>query len=157
MEAIQSYVLSVTSAAILCTIAQRLMGGKGSAAAIIRILCGAIMATVILKPIGNLALPDLSRYWTDLEYDISAAVAAGTEHTHQELHNRISQNTVAYIQKQAAALGMSVDVNVELDNSPIPVPVRIELSGSISPIAQKTLSELIETDIGIREEDQIWK
>ena len=157
MEDTDAYVLAVTSAAVLCAIVTRLMGEKGTTAAILRMVCGIIMASAILTPLGSLALPNLSGYFNDLEQQVSAAVAAGADHTKEELSRRILQKTHAYIQDKASELGVTVEVFVELDDGSIPAPARVEISGAVSPAGKMTLSNLIEKDLGIRKEDQIWK
>lgn len=157
MESFRTYILSVTAAAVLCTLAIGLSGQKGTTAAIIRLICGIIMASVIIRPLGQLVLPDLAESYRDLESQVAAAVASGTERSRQELEEGIVQKICSYIQDKAAALGVDIHVYVELDDRAIPVPVRIELEGNISPSAKTTLAQIIESEIGIRKEDQFWK
>lgn len=44
MESIRQYLLSITAAAVICSLITGIMGKKGTYAAIVRMLCGLFMA-----------------------------------------------------------------------------------------------------------------
>lgn len=157
MEWLQTYIMSVIAAAVLCAVSLGLAGRSGAGASVLRLVCGVIMAAVILKPLGTVPLPDLSVYFEDLEAQAQAAVSLGTEKTYEELSASIRQQTRTYIQNKAIELGAELEITVELDDGQVPVPVSVTLSGTISPTAKAALSELLCDELGIGKEDQIWK
>lgn len=155
MESIRAYVLSVTATAALCSLATRIVGQKGTSAGVIRMICGMIMACAVIRPLGTITIPRLSEYWDDLDRQVWAVVASGEEQTDDLIRGRITEATVTYVQDKASTLGASLSIQVVLDDHH--VPVQIELTGEISPSAKLELGQIIQNDIGIRKEDQIWK
>ena len=156
MEQLRSYILSVIAAAILCALSLRITGKQGSAAAVMRFVCGMVMAAVVVQPIGASVIPDLRGYFTDLEAQVSQTVALGTENSKQMLAQRIQSEIQTYIQDKASLLGAALDVTVEVDNGELPVPVGVVLRGAVSPSAKSVLSQLIEEELGIGKENQTW-
>ncbi len=154
MGALKEYLLSVTAAAVACTLVQRMLLGKGSAEAMIKILTGILMALTVLGPITQIRLPDLS----ELPFSVQAqaAVLDGEETARAALSEGISTRVEAYILEKAAALGLQLTVDVELSRDPIPVPVRVYLQGNVSPYARQKLQTMIREDLGIDKENQIW-
>lgn len=157
MDGLGTYILSITAAAVLCTLSIEFAGKTGTLSAILRLVCGIIMASVVIRPLGDLWVPDLSEYFEDLDAQVTAAVMAGTNQTREELARCISEECCTYIQDKAKELGASLSVYVELDDSTVPVPIRIILEGEVSPSARSRLEIIIAEDIGIGKEDQIWK
>lgn len=156
MEDLQAYVLSVTAGAVLCTLAVMIVGEKGTSAAIVRLICGIIMASIVIKPLGNLVSVNLSGYYGDLEAQAAAAVSAGTETAYRLTSERIKEQTCSYILDKAESLGLSLEVDVTLDRGTIPVPIQVSISGHASPSARSALTQIISQDLGIGKEDQIW-
>ena len=68
--------------------------------------------------------------------------------------NIIKSRVQAYILDKADSFGTSLEVEVILDQDHIPVSV--ELQGNISPYARAQLTEIIEEDLGIPKEHQLW-
>lgn len=157
MEGLGAYVLSVAAGAVLCSIAVSLVGQKGTAAAIVRLVCGIIMASIVIRPLGEIIVTDLPNYYDELDAEVSAAVEAGTEQAIVMLSQSISEQTRAYILDKAAQLDLELEVEVFLSDDNIPVPVRVYLTGSASLAARSQLEQVIARDLGIGKEDQIWK
>lgn len=157
MDIMGTYVLSVIATAVLCTLAMQIVGQKGTVASIIRMICGLIMVSAVIRPLGKTLIPNITGYFDELDIQTSAAVYAGTEYAQQALIQRITQQTCSYIQDRAKELGVELIVRIEVDDSALPIPVRAELSGNVSPAAKAKLEQIIEEDLGIGKEDQIWK
>jgi hypothetical protein len=69
---------------------------------------------------------------------------------------RIIQQTQAYILDKARSLDAELTVEVFLGDGTIPVPIGVRLEGNISPYARKLLSQMLQDDLGIPAEEQIW-
>lgn len=156
MQTIAEYLLSVTGAAIVSAVVLRLLEGKGSAAAIGRILAGLFVALTVIGPITQVRLSDLADLIPDVTMDAQAAVADGEATAKKALCERISGRLEAYILDKAAQLGVTLTVDVELSEDTIPVPMRVRLHGAVSPYAKSRLQNMIRDDLGIDKEKQIW-
>ena len=156
MDSIRQYLLTVLAAALVCGITVSLVGKKGSLAGIIKLLCGIFMAVAVLRPLADLR-PEL---FTDFspEFHIQAEQSAleGENSAREAISEIITGQTQAYILDKAKTMGASLSVEVVLDEGMPPVPCGVYLRGSISPYNKKRLSELIENDLGISLEAQIW-
>jgi hypothetical protein len=68
----------------------------------------------------------------------------------------IKHRTAAYILQRAQELHVHLDIEVVLSADDIPVPEKVFLSGTVAPFAKKQLQQIIEQDLGIAKECQIW-
>lgn len=156
MAAICEYLLSVTGAAMVSAVVLRLLEGKGSAAALGKMLTGIFLALTVIGPITQVRLSDVAQLLPDISVDAQAAVAEGEAAAKNALAESISTQLEAYILDKAAQLGVTLTVEVELSEDAIPVPVRIRLQGNISPYAKTRLQSIIRDDLGLDKEKQIW-
>lgn len=155
MKTVGAYLLSVCTVAVLCGLARRFSGGKGTAAAV-QLLTGAILTLTVLKPLGN-----LEGKWLDkIEFDFSSAaetaVSRGQAQAQNTLAQLIKEETSAYILQRAKELNVTVTVSVEVSNDALPVPTKVRMNGNVSPYARQRLQSLICSELGIAKEDQIW-
>lgn len=156
MDGLRQYILSVTGAAILCSIVQRLLGSKGTAASIGKMLTGLFLAFTVISPFTRLDLAELADITTGLEADAADAVAAGEAYTRKALAQSIIAQTQTYILDKAKSLHIDVAVEVTVSEDAIPVPTQVRLKGNVSPYAKQRLQTIIADDLGIPKEDQIW-
>jgi len=148
---LREYLLSVFAAAILCCMAMSITGKKGLVGSVVQIITALIMTAVLIKPLRNLQLPNLSQFsWQSIGQE---AADAGAESAQREILEAIEEKTVLCIQNKASQYGASLDVRVELDQM---FPKRVVLVGAISPYAKNTLSRWLNEDLGIAPEDQEW-
>ncbi len=156
MERIRAYLLSVTAAALICGMVLRLLSQKGTASSIGKMVCGIFLALVIIGPVAKLSMGELLDFSNQFELDASEAVADGAEITKNTLSEIIKSRTEAYILDKAGQYGAELSVRVELSGDSIPVPVSVRLSGAVSPYAKGRLQEMLQEDLGIAKEKQIW-
>lgn len=153
MAGIKNYLLTVTAAAILCSILVRVAGKKGTAPAIIRLLSGLFMTATVLSPLITLELDRFADYTGGLSQQASQIAQEGTQMARQEMETIIISQTESYIQEKASALGVTLEVQVILNNQ---IPDRVMLSGAISPGAKVHLTAWITNNLGIPPEAQEW-
>ncbi len=156
MEGIRAYLLSVTTAALICGIAMRLLSQKGTASNIGKMVCGIFLALAVISPFAKLQLGQLDDLTNQFELEASQAVADGTEQTKNTLQEIIKTRTEAYILDKASLYGAQLSVQVELTQDSIPVPVSVRISGAVSPYAKMQLQTILQKDLGIAKEKQIW-
>lgn len=156
MDTLRQYILSVTAAAILCGVLRDLIPEKGAAGQLLKLISGIFLAFVAISPVKELEIPNLQAYmdvfsaqgevFSDQGKDLSADAIAGI----------IKDRSEAYILDKAGVLAAEISVEVELTDDPIPAPAAVRFYGSVSPYARAALETMIETELGIPKEDQIW-
>ena len=156
IDGVRGYLLSVLAAALICAIATRLMGEKGTLATLTRLIAGLFRAFVFIRPVAGLDLSGLTDWSVRFDAEAEEAVAAGQSQTRKALAQLIKEQTQAYILDKAQALEAVLEVEVTLSDDDIPVPVKVRLSGKASPYAKGRLQSIITEDLGIEKENQIW-
>lgn len=154
MEALREYVLSVVSAAILCGMVCSISGTKGSTGAVLKLVSGLILTFAVIRPIAQVRLEELTLFTADLALEAEAASAMGEEIYKEYVSEIIKEETEAYILDKAQSLNAALTVDVRLDAQNIPEEVTV--SGQFSPYAKQKLQSIIETELGIPKERQIW-
>lgn len=150
------YLLSVVGAALLCGIVTNLLGEKGAMGAAVKLLAGIYMTLTIIAPWGDLRLDELSQLKDHITADGERITLSGQNAARDAMAESIIANTRTYILDKAETFGAELTVEVMLDDSTIPVPCGVRIRGSISPYNREKLSSIIQRDLGIPTEAQIW-
>lgn len=153
MDAFRSWLLGVVFTAFAAGLAAELVP-KGRERALVKMVCGALTALAMLRPLGMIC-------W---EQD-SVSVGNFTRQTRQQTeHYRLEQEkafsaiiaerTESYIWDKATELGLecTVRVIVSAGESAVPLPEMVELEAVYDPV----LAVWIEEVVGIPAEKQIW-
>jgi len=156
MQQIGHYLLQLTAAAFLCSIAMSFFGKKSTFGAVIHLLAGVFLTLSILSPWVRLRLDELDDLTSGISASADAVGKAGQNAAREAMAESIRRNTCAYILDKAGSLDAQLTVEVYLDDSDIPIPYRVQISGNVSPYAKRVLSSLIAQDLGIGVEEQIW-
>ena len=152
MASVRTYLLSVTAAAVICSVVSKLVT-KGAPSAVIRMLCGGFMALVVLSPLVSVRLEDLNFYLTDVRAEGQAITDEGKMAAEDAISQRIRDQLGTYILDKAGTMGAVLDVEVELDGF---MPCSVELRGPVSPYAKAVLESYISDQLGIGKEAQHW-
>lgn len=156
VEGIGSYLLSVFTAALVCGIATRLMDGKGTQGAVVRMIAGIFLTFTVIRPMADITVEGIGDLTDDFAIDASAAALEGERITKNALASGIKSRCEAYILDKAHGLNANLTVEVSLTDDDIPIPCAVRLSGKISPYAKTQLQAVIENDLGIEKENQLW-
>lgn len=154
MEGIREYILSVVCAAIVCAVLTALSGEKGSAAFIRKLVCGVFLCLTVISPVGKVRLEDLLEPITGIRQDALAVSSMGQTLYQESLAQVIREQTEAYILDKAQGLGLTLSVSVQPDESGR--PYRASLVGNAGADDRKTLSDILEKELGIPKERQQW-
>ena len=157
MTAMSKYIFSVTAAAILVAVLRPLLDGKGAGGTIGKMVGGIFLLFTILQPLAQFRINAWDDLTTRFEADAAHAVSQGQTAAKKELAKSISAGVEAYILDKATQYDAALAVQVTLSEDAIPIPVAVTIYGSISPYGKKQLQKVIENDLGIAKEDQIWK
>ena len=152
MESVRTYLLSVTAAAMISAVVSKLVT-KGTAAGVIRMLCGGFMALVVLSPLVSVRLEDLDFYWTDVQAAGETFTDEGKRAAEEAISQRIRDQLATYILDKAGTMGAVLDVEVELDGF---MPCSVVLRGPVSPYTKAVLESYISDQLGIGKEAQHW-
>ena len=156
MEDLGRYILSIALAAIAIGIFRSILDPKGATTNLISFAGGVFLIFTVIHPIKNLDIPDFSSIFADVTFEGEAASRAGEEMAISAMGDIIIRDTETYILDKAESLGLDVEVTVAVSSDAIPVPVSVrgEYSGSRTHIEK--LSEIIEQDLAIPKEQQLW-
>lgn len=154
MGQLREYVISLAAAAIIVGIVTGLTGKKDTAGTLLRLVAGLFLAFTVVRPVVELEIGDLGTYVTSFSREGQLAVSAGEDLAADAVRAYIKSHTESYILDKAEGYGASLSADVTLGADDLPVSVR--LAGRISPYGKLRLQELLETELGIGREDQIW-
>ena len=147
------YAATVTAGAVLCSVLLSITR-TGTHHTLLRFLCGLCFAVILLRPLADREWewePDALRNAADYGRQLSAA---GTELSEQALSRDISRRLEEYILEKAASLGAELTVTVTLGKDHLPETV--SLVGSCAPGTKAELASVMERDLGISKENQLW-
>ena len=155
MAALGEYIFSVSAAALMGGIVTGILKESGAVKAM-KLICNLVLMVTVLQPVvkwnfqsvGDIPLPEFPDSW--------AAVSQGETSSHNALAAIIKQEAEAYILDKAALLGAAITVEVILSTDDPPVPFSVEITGRVSPYVKLQLEELIQEDLNIAKENQLW-
>ena len=156
MENIRQYLLSIISVAVLSSVLLRLLGDNKSSCKIVKMMSGILMVLTIVSPWANISIQEYIGYFDSVRRDSATFAEEGEDRVYRQLRHSIKEKTEAYILDKATLLGADIHVSVTCDTSDVPIPISVELSGNASPYARSRLQQILQSDIGIPEDKQIW-
>lgn len=156
MEGLREYVLSVTTAAVICGVVTGLFSKTGGSQGLIKLLCGGFLALVVIRPVVDLRLPNPGDISFPQFQEASRAAEDGAVLARESYRTVIKQQTEAYILDKADSLGLEVTVDVTVGGDEMPVPVGVRIQGRVSPYGKSQLQRILTGELGIAKENQEW-
>lgn len=153
MKGINTYMEALSAAALICAAVMCFAGSKGSFQALLKLLAGVFLVTVMIQPVLELKLDPISGFAGLLEADYEEAVRAGEEIASIELERGIAERTAAYILEEADRFDCELTVEITLSDH---VPSSVTLEGAVSPYAKTYLSRWITENLNVPAEAQRW-
>ena len=155
MESLRSYILSLVCAASFCGILSGIAGEKGTAAGLRKLIFGIFLCFSVITPLKSLHFEDLLEPIADIREDALATAAMGKTLYQESLSEVITSQAETYILDKAQSLGLTVTVSIQPDDSG--KPYRATITGIIPEDHMRALSDILEGDLGIPKERQIWR
>lgn len=157
MGALRSWLLAVIAAALLCAVADALMP-PGAVKRVGRLVCGLVLIGAVLSPLAALDLEGSQRWLEGYLVSVRTREAELEETVSDQIKVIIEQKLSAYIVDKAAQLGLTCRARVECAASEdgLYLPVRTEVVGSMTADVQGKLIRVIESDLGVPAESQIY-
>ena len=156
MESISAYVLSIIAAAMVVSLVTALTDDKSATGKLMKMVGGVFLAMTLVQGFRHL---DMDRFFDNLEWyriESESAAAFGENVSSESIRIIIKSKTESYILDKARLYRANLTVEVTLSDDRIPVPVSVRLRGNVSPFAKYQLQQLIENDLAISKEDQLW-
>ena len=115
-----------------------------------------MMISLVIAPIRKLDVDFLWDLTHEIYLDAENITAQAEADTLQQIQTGIIQRTRTYILDEAKSLGADIQVvALKLEEDGF-YPVQVELKGDISSYHRNVLSDLLQEDLGIAKEGQIW-
>lgn len=156
MDSLSEYILSITAAALLCAIAQHIVGKNTLIGGMIKTICGVFLTVTVLSPIVKIKLDDLESYYQDFQIAADEISSSGITLANNTMEDIIKDKTEAYILDEAMKIGLTVQVKIQLSNSIPPVPVSVNIQGYASPYKKSQLCRTITENLEIAGENIQW-
>lgn len=156
MNAICQYLLSVTTAAILCGLAKSVTHEKRAYGTMVRLVAGVLLAVTVIAPITQLHLGDLPTLTDDLTVSASRSTQSGEQLASEELTQIIKHQLSAYVLEKASMFGVELDTEFLLPDDGSFQPIGVVVRGAVPPYVRQRLTQIIAEDLGIAKEDQQW-
>ncbi|MGN1002104.1 MAG: hypothetical protein ACI4PC_04980 [Oscillospiraceae bacterium] len=151
---IRSWILGLAGAALFCALATELTP-KGMVKNVLTPLCGVVMALALVAPLLDFDFASYSLNLAKYRENAAALTASAEEISDSLSRTIIEENCETYILDKARSLGLTVsgaDVTVRWSGDGYWYPVSAEIAGAYSG----ELSRLLEAELGIGGENQIW-
>lgn len=149
----KSWLLGIVLTSLASGLARQL-APQGKEQAMVRLVCGLLLALAILRPLAG-------QDWDKLEFDLDGFTLQASDLSDSYRKNQqealsaiIAEKTEAYIWDKANRLGLScaVTVTVSTPEGGVPLPDSVLIRGPYS----RELADCLEEEVGIPAEKQIW-
>lgn len=153
MESLRQYVISIICAALICSILIGIVP-KGTSKELLRMLCGLFLTLTVIQPISRIELDTIFQFYTSFADEAKDAASAGEEMAADAIADSIKGQLETYILNKAEVMNTQISVNVTIGEDYLPISAK--LSGKISPYTRRQLETILESDLGITKENQLW-
>ena len=144
------YLLSVIAAAMVTGILKSI-GGKSRSFGWIG---GLFLTLVVLQPLAGFDFSDLTVYMEEFTQEGRQMAAIGASQGDEAYRSVIKAELESYILDKAQTLEAGLKVEITLDHEGLPEEVR--LFGAITPSGKAQLAQILEEELAIAKENQIW-
>ena len=153
MDSIRDYLLSVSFAALICTLTVTLAGEKSFASKMVKLLSGVFLATVVLKAVVEFPVADRKAFESNILEKSYDAVEEGERYARDSFDAMAASSAQRIIQEEAEKLGCLLDVTVFWESDS---PKEIQFRGPVSPYAKSRITQWIAENMELSGEALIW-
>lgn len=153
MGLLGQYVLQLITVALICSFVLSMVS-ETTHKELIRMLCGMFLIILLLDPLPGFHWDLDSASWKDAMQAGKVHAEAGENLARDAQIQRITEAVESYILDKASQEGATLTVKVTLGEDLLPVGA--ELNGRLESEIQQSLSEMLEKELGIAKENQLW-
>lgn len=156
-QALRSYLLGVTAAALLGALCMGLLP-KGSIRRSLGFCCAMLLALTMIRPLLKLDSKSLAQSIARLQMQAETA-RTGVEVKNRELVAEIiKQSAETYILDKASSMGLEASVEVTVEGEmTYPYPAAVCITANAAEAQRKQLGSYISENLAIPAERQTWK
>ena len=152
----KQYLLGIAAAAMAVSVLSSLLQG-GAIRKTVLLSGSLVLALTILTPVVRGKLDSFGQYLSELELRTDAAVSGIEVQNKEILADIIAEKTETYIWDKATKLGADITVCVEVrQGDSYPYPWSAEISGLLTAAQQQSLSAMMEQELAIPKERQVF-
>jgi stage III sporulation protein AF len=154
-EVFRNWLLGVTAAALLASVAGTLMPA-GPVKKASKLICGLIILLAVVKPVLSLDVEALAEYkvqWRNVNEEYAANINEVDKRLARVI---IEEETAAYILDKAADMDVRVTVTCRFFEDENWYPYSVEIAGSFTEDQKEKLTQVIENDLAIPRDRQSW-
>ena len=157
MELVRTWVMGVAAAAFLVAVAQTLMP-QGPVRAVGGLTCGLVLLLAVLRPLGQVELEAGQRWLENWQLQAEEDRLQLEQDYEGRLEKVIAEQTAAYIQHEAAELGVALrsEVVCRRDDGGNFVPDSVRLYGIWGDAERNALSKIITETLDIPAQRQFF-
>lgn len=152
MDSVRSYLLSIVAVCACAAVAGVFVHTERMARTL-RLISGVLILLVVLQPMTKVDLEDIAE---KLSGDSLSAEEIEFD-AREQLALQVKKSTEDYIEQYASLQGALLQAEVEVSGDTVPTPTKITLTGSVTLEQLSTLSDYIESALGIGKNAQIWR
>jgi stage III sporulation protein AF len=152
-----SWIKALAAAAIFASV-MLAVTPKGAVRQTVKLICGALLTFALLSPLKSLNFDKLAEFISKARLDGREIAASSEKEAALLMKLIIEEETEAYILDKAEALGISglqVEVSVK-EGGQYPYPYSAKIACGASREQKSELSSLIEGELGIPADRQLW-
>ncbi len=144
---VREWLLGVTGAAILAAVADSLMP-EGGVKQVGRLVCGLVLLTAILRPLGGVKVTDFTQEWM---YDGEQLRTGLQEEADRQMKAVIEERLASYSMDKAAQLGIPCQIRVECTDAGqgVFLPSWALVTTAADQPQRRALEELLCRDLGL--------
>lgn len=157
MDNIRQYILSITGAAMICSICLAFFRKKSAYSSVIKMISGLFLTIVFIAPLVDFRFDKYVSFFESFSLEAEASAGIGSDYYEESFVALIKEKTEAYILDKAAQMGFSVQAEVTIGDGDPPLPTAVILEGNLPPLRRKMLTEQLSTDLNIAKENLVWK
>lgn len=156
MTAVRTYLLTVVAGALLAEFAA-VFFPDGSQKKLVSFVGSLLLVLIVISPAASIKEFEMASVISKLQLN-AEEYRTGIEVKNREIQKLlIEEHCEAYILDKAADMGADIRVTVYLsDLGAVPYPTGVRLLGFVAPDTKRRLTRLIEQELAIPEENQIW-
>ena len=154
MALLRTWLFGLTAVSALLALAESMVA-QDSIRRVLRLAGGVLMIVVLLQPVARIDLSDVNLSLDAYRQEVADLEQSYARQQETQLAAGIEEELASYIEDKARQLGLDCQVSVTtaVGEDGIPLPRSITVTGAYS----EALCQIIETDLGIPQENQNWQ
>lgn len=155
MQGLQQYLYSFLCACMICAILKSVTK-ESCFQKQISLLCGIFLTTTLTAPLFHVSIPSFDDWMLSLHAASEAISDEGAQMTNDSLSQVIQEEVSAYIISKAREIGCELTPAIQVSTEFPPVIRNVTITGAIEEPQRRILENILEAELGIAKEQQIW-